>query len=460
MGAISSGTWNGTTIAINHGGTGQTTAAAAFNALAPATSTGGLIYGSASNTYSNLGIGSTGNVLTVSGGLPVWAAPATSGTVTSVALSTPGVLYTVSGSPVTTAGTLTLTLNTQSANTVFAGPASGGATTPGFRSLVSADIPNNAANTTGTASNVTTSTFTQGSIIFANSSGQLAQDNAAFFWNDTNQSIGIGTASPASTTFIDGVNSTGATKRFVLTGYGTSSFVGTRGRFARGTVGSPAAVQSGDILNFLSGQGYGASQFPSGSTAAINIVAGETFTNSSNATYMTFSTTPTASVTIAEAMRVNSTGNILIGTTTDSGTQKLQVNGNSNVGTVTGGIWTGTGTRYYTFLTSGTSVTLPSTNFSTNTSCTFTLVGGGGGGGGTSSTINQVAAGGGAACALKLIATGISAGTTISYTIGSGGAGNSDAAGSNGTNSTLIVGATTYTAGFGTWWQSSRRRRF
>jgi hypothetical protein len=67
--------------------------------------------------------------------------PGSSGTVTSVGLSTPGVLYTVSGSPVTTSGTLTLNLVSQSANTVFAGPTSGGALAPTFRSLVAADIP-------------------------------------------------------------------------------------------------------------------------------------------------------------------------------------------------------------------------------------------------------------------------------------------------------------------------------
>ena len=63
--------------------------------------------------------------------------------VTSVALSdgstTP--IYTVSGSPVTNTGTLTLTLNTQTANTVFAGPASGSAAQPTIRALVQADIP-------------------------------------------------------------------------------------------------------------------------------------------------------------------------------------------------------------------------------------------------------------------------------------------------------------------------------
>jgi len=63
------------------------------------------------------------------------------GTVTSVALSLPTALFDVSGSPVTTSGTLSATLDSQTANQVFAGPASGGAATPGFRALVAGDIP-------------------------------------------------------------------------------------------------------------------------------------------------------------------------------------------------------------------------------------------------------------------------------------------------------------------------------
>ncbi|WP_198391668.1 hypothetical protein [Burkholderia ubonensis] len=62
------------------------------------------------------------------------------GAVTSVGISMPGI-YSVSGSPVTSAGTITVTFNTQSANTVFAGPSSGSAAAPTFRALVGADIP-------------------------------------------------------------------------------------------------------------------------------------------------------------------------------------------------------------------------------------------------------------------------------------------------------------------------------
>ena len=64
----------------------------------------------------------------------------TSGTVTSVDLSAPNI-FTVSNNPVTTSGTLTLTLATQTANVVFAGPTAGGSATPSFRALVAGDIP-------------------------------------------------------------------------------------------------------------------------------------------------------------------------------------------------------------------------------------------------------------------------------------------------------------------------------
>lgn len=49
-------------------------------------------------------------------------------------------LYAITGSPVTTTGTLTVTLNNQSANQVLAGPTSSSAQ-PTFRALVSGDIP-------------------------------------------------------------------------------------------------------------------------------------------------------------------------------------------------------------------------------------------------------------------------------------------------------------------------------
>lgn len=260
--------------------------------------------------------------------------PAGTGTVTSVALTLPNSVFNVSGSPVTTSGTLAGTFVNQSANTVFAGPTSGGSTTPAFRALVAADIPTisgsqvsggtfgpvNASNLTnipaGSLSGVVpianggtnnSSAYTAGSIIFSNGTS-LTQDNANFFWNDTNQSIGIGTNTPAAATFIDAVNVSGATKRQVFTGYGTASLVGFRTRLARGTLGTPTAVQTGDILGFFNSEGYGTSQFPATATGALTIIAGETFTNTSNLTYVTINATPTGAVNSIEAFRVAATG--------------------------------------------------------------------------------------------------------------------------------------------------------
>ena len=65
---------------------------------------------------------------------------AASGTVTSVGLSAPAI-FSVTGTPVTSTGTLALSLVSQSANTVFAGPTSGGGAAPTFRALVAADLP-------------------------------------------------------------------------------------------------------------------------------------------------------------------------------------------------------------------------------------------------------------------------------------------------------------------------------
>ena len=61
------------------------------------------------------------------------------GTVTSVGLSLPSE-FTISGSPVTTSGSLTGQLADQTQNLVFASP-DGLTGTPGFRAMVDNDIP-------------------------------------------------------------------------------------------------------------------------------------------------------------------------------------------------------------------------------------------------------------------------------------------------------------------------------
>jgi hypothetical protein len=73
--AISGSQVTSGSVAINRGGTGQTTQAAGFNALSPITTLGDLIVGTGTNTAARLGIGSSNQVLTVSGGTATWATP-------------------------------------------------------------------------------------------------------------------------------------------------------------------------------------------------------------------------------------------------------------------------------------------------------------------------------------------------------------------------------------------------
>ena len=68
------------------------------------------------------------------------ALPYNTGSVTSVGLALPSSIFSISNSPVTTTGTLTGTLTTQAANSLFAGPISGVGATPTFRALTTADI--------------------------------------------------------------------------------------------------------------------------------------------------------------------------------------------------------------------------------------------------------------------------------------------------------------------------------
>ena len=86
------------------------------------------------------------------------ALPYGTGTVTSVGLSLPSI-FTVTGSPVTTSGTLTATLATETANYVFAGPTSGAASAPSFRALVSTDIPALSYQSVAAPTTVTTATY-------------------------------------------------------------------------------------------------------------------------------------------------------------------------------------------------------------------------------------------------------------------------------------------------------------
>jgi hypothetical protein len=141
---------NVTGILKGNASTGTVTAAAAGTDYAAPTA------GTVSQLLANDGSGGFSNV-TVSTGLSYNSTTkvltnASTATVSSVTFTGDGtVLSSTPSTAVTTSGTLTAALNTQTANRVLAGPVGGGAAAPTFRSLVAADIPSlpYAGTTTG-----------------------------------------------------------------------------------------------------------------------------------------------------------------------------------------------------------------------------------------------------------------------------------------------------------------------
>jgi len=85
----------------------------------------------------------------------------------------------------------------------------------------------------------TTTAFTSGSVVFAGASGVYSQDNSNLFWDDTNNRLGVGTATPVSSIETNGTitaptlaatnlkHASSASNNIVLDSSGNATFAGT-----------------------------------------------------------------------------------------------------------------------------------------------------------------------------------------------------------------------------------------
>lgn len=130
-----------------------------------------------------------------------------SGSVVSVGLSLPTSVFDVTGSPVTSAGTLTATFDSQSANRAFYGPTSGGAATPAFRTAVSADLTGGTAGTSGQAlisggaGAATWFAATQGGVLWGSGASGVLASSAAGTSGQVLQSAGTGAPTWTTATY-------------------------------------------------------------------------------------------------------------------------------------------------------------------------------------------------------------------------------------------------------------------
>ena len=290
------------------------------------------------------GLSLSGGTLSASGG--------GGGTVTSVGLSAPGI-FTVSGSPVTTSGSLTFALNNQSANTFFGGPSSGSAAAPTFRALAAADIPDLGA--TALLSIGLTATPGSATTYLRSDSSQAIDQSIAPTWTSEHTFNRAGIA----TTVTDGIlltNTTAATSGTTVQYSPALQFHGAA--WKSNTVAQSRAFDVRMYAQPINGTGSTSGQF--------NIelsVNGGAYTNylsiSSGGLTTVFNLTVTGALTVSQVIASSSLQSPVLALSNATSGQNLNVVNSSTIGTAarTLSLYTGDGDVTLN-LAAGTTITI------------------------------------------------------------------------------------------------------
>ena len=141
-----------------------------------------------------------------------------------------------------------------------------------------------------------------------------------------NGNIGIGTTAPSALLEVSNAVPGGPANMW-MTSYTNAIGPYYMGRRARGTPGAPTAVQTGDGLAGLLGQGYGTTAFGPGllGTGGMTVQAAQNWTDTAQGTALTFTTTSINATAPTTRMTLDASGNLGIGTTTVPATGILEV---------------------------------------------------------------------------------------------------------------------------------------
>jgi hypothetical protein len=163
--------------------------------------------------------------------------------------------------------------------------------------------------------------FTSGSIPYYNGTS-ITENNTNLFWDNANGRLRINNSgsssfvAPQTGTLLHFISESASFNgRISLDSYVSSQATGSifQGRTSRGTISSPSAATADQVLAAYGGDGYGATGFHGSSVGSFTVRSDGTMTDTSAPTYLTMSTTPSASTTSSERFRVGSAGQLGIG---------------------------------------------------------------------------------------------------------------------------------------------------
>ncbi len=169
-----------------------------------------------------------------------------SGTVTSVGLFMPSI-FSVSGSPVTTSGTLSASFISESANTFLAGPTSGASASPTFRAMSTSDLPAGDGGLINVQLITTTGSYTYSATAGTNSiiiELQGAGGGGGGVTTSTGSNVSLGAGGQGGGWLL---------KRLTANFSGATGVVGAKG--TGGTAGANAGTAGADTTFIISGGG-------------------------------------------------------------------------------------------------------------------------------------------------------------------------------------------------------------
>ncbi|MEA3419092.1 MAG: hypothetical protein U9Q90_06795 [Campylobacterota bacterium] len=137
-----------------------------------------------------------------------------------------------------------------------------------------------------------------------------ATDNALVIGTQNNGNVGFGTDDPSEAVDVVGTDAAARFKLTSITNTGNQAAQYVQQR-ARSDSGSPAAVESGDVIGMFSFRGWHGSGW-TGTKAGITVTATEDWSTSSNGNLVTISHTPNGSSKLTPALQIKGNADVYI----------------------------------------------------------------------------------------------------------------------------------------------------